>query len=46
MASNTSAQNDHIEVIFHLLLLHPERHMIGFESDEEILQNYASGYAA
>jgi len=38
MASKTSAQNDHIKVIFHLLLLHPERHMIGFESDEEILQ--------
>ena len=32
-----------IEVKSGLPLLHPERHMVGFESDEAIFQNYAKG---
>jgi hypothetical protein len=34
----SSGQNENIEVKFGLPLLRPERHMIGFESDEAILQ--------
>ena len=36
--TNELGQNENIEVKFGLPLLHPERHMIGFESEEAILQ--------
>ncbi len=35
---NRAGQNENIEVKFAFPLLRPERHMIGFESDEAILQ--------